>query len=152
MGQPVSLNTEIEIARPPAEVRAVFLDFASWSEWHPDFTITPHAGKAPTELRRGDRLRNNLKGTVFNPVVQENTENLFRWRGSLYGLFVGVHSFHFTPSTATPGGTTLVQDEAFTGVLAFLMKPNSSYGKSTMAAFNKLNEDLKSRVESRNAS
>lgn len=60
----------------------------------------------------------------------------------------GAHFFRFEPSKKTPGGTTFVQGEHFTGALSFLMGETWSYGKSTKAMFEKLNESLKKKMES----
>jgi hypothetical protein len=37
------------------------------------------------------------------------------------GIFIGEHIFRFEPSTKTPGGTTFVQGEKFTGVLSWII-------------------------------
>ncbi len=85
---------------------------------------------------------------VNSVVLQENTPAVFSWRGSFYGLFIGVHQFHFKPSEKIPGGTTLVQKEDFSGILAFLVNENMSSGKKTRANFEALNKDLKAKAES----
>ena len=80
---------------------------------------------------------------------QENTPNLFAWKGSLpLGLFTGEHSFHFKPSEKSSGGTTLVQEEVFEGVFGFLMKEGATSAKKTKGHFEKFNADIKKKAES----
>ena len=66
----------------------------------------------------------------------------------MYGLFTGKHEFFFTPSTKTPGGTTAVQTENFTGLLAFLMAPGWSFRRQTLDNWNAFFADLKKEAES----
>jgi hypothetical protein len=72
---------------------------------------------------------------------------MFQWRGSLWPIFVGDHAWHFKPSAATPGGTTLVQEENFTGLMSFTMKEGSSGEVKTKANFAKFNADIKKKAE-----
>ncbi len=48
----------------------------------------------------------------------------------------------------TPGSTTLVHSEKFTGVLSFLFADGSFAAKKTLLGFEGFNKDLKARVES----
>lgn len=79
-------------------------------------------------------------------IPQENSTASFKWRGSLYGLFVGTHQFIFQPGE-TAGSTMLVQKEDFSGPLAFFMRPGWSAATQTRANFQAFNEDLKAAVE-----
>lgn len=87
------------------------------------------------------------------PVVITNSADEFKWAGKLWnipGLFNGDHYFKFTPSTKTPGGTTFVQGEDFSGILTFLMAEWSSFRASTVKGFEAFNQDLKKRCENEN--
>jgi len=140
--------TQIEIAASPETVRSVFLDWQRYKEWHQAWTFTTHdSTKQPADLKPGDGIKVDLKGTIINPVIVENSPNSFQWRGSLYGFFVGVHQFHFTPSETAPGNTTLVQKEDFGGPLSFLVRPGWSLAKQTQANFEVFNKDLKAAAE-----
>jgi hypothetical protein len=61
---------------------------------------------------------------------------------------MGKHTFSFEPSTTTPGGTTFVQDEEFTGILSILFCEGSAMRKKTQSNFETYNSDIKARVES----
>ena len=63
-------------------------------------------------------------------------------------MFVGEHAFKFKPSESVEGHTTLVQEEVFSGMLAFLVGENWSSGKKTKNNFEGFNRDLKTRAES----
>ena len=79
---------------------------------------------------------------------------MFMWGGSgLLGTFNGDHAFHFKPSTVTPGGTTFVQEEKFTGMLTFVMGENIvargvGFRENTEKGFKRFNADLKKWCES----
>ena len=85
---------------------------------------------------------------------QENSPSCFRWIGELpLGLFSGEHSFHFEPSSETPGGTTFVHQEEFTGLLSFLMggglvARSVGAAEKTKKGFEGFNVDLKAWCES----
>lgn len=80
--------------------------------------------------------------------MQENTPSRLKWRGSLPGIFTGDHVFEFQPSKTTPGSTTFVQYEDFTGLLSFTMKAEKKSGAQNLEGFNAVNRDLKAKVES----
>jgi hypothetical protein len=77
---------------------------------------------------------------------------VFCWRGSIPYIFSGDHSFHFNPSQITPGHTTFVHAEDFSGMLSFLVGPTWSMGKSTRVNYEKFNAELKARVEGKSLS
>ena len=205
MGQQHSISTTIEIASPPDTVRAVvgsifpaslsvhdrmlnvtqFLDWKNYKTWNPNWELTPlePVDRLPTDLQPGDKMKVDMRGTVFRPVVvvscfssstrplvihfqpaahilggntlsngcQENTTNAFKWLGSLYGLFDGQHEFYWKKSDVTPGGTTLVQKEDFTGPLTWFVREGSSGGLQTRGNFEGFNRELKKAAEDRTA-
>ncbi len=68
------------------------------------------------------------------------------------GTFNGNHAFHFTESQITKGATTLVQEEKFSGLLAFTMGDNTAarmagLKEKTAKGFERFNGDLKKWVE-----
>ena len=140
------VQTRQTTAYPPLK-HVQFVDFARYSEWSPRHikSIERPAGK--TIIEPGDKLKVTLEGTSFSPVVLENSESSFKWLGSLPYIFSGTHSFLFQPSKETPGHTTFVDNEDFSGLLSFLML-SPLMGAGTKANFEKFNEDLKKRVES----
>ena len=152
MGGAQSISAEVEIQAPPATVRSVFKDFASYKQWS-SWSIEPidaSAGKPSSELKpEEDRLKVDMKGTVFRPLVKQNSTERFAWEGSLYGLLVGRHEFTWSPSDKTQGGTTLAQKEDFHGVLAFMFAPGWSPRKSTLEGWNEFFADLKKEAEKR---
>lgn len=95
-----------------------------------------------------------LAGDSSNNPPQKNTPEVFVWTGSLPFIFTGTHSFYWTPSKTTPGGTTFTQEEKFTGVLGALLYGESVVARSagrkesTRKGWQGLNEDLKKVVES----
>ncbi|KAK5211511.1 hypothetical protein LTR41_002972 [Exophiala xenobiotica] len=160
------IRSEIEISRPPAEVRSVFFDFPKYPEWHTGFNI---AGSNGPETTKGEKLTVNAGGFKFSPTVvvrgglhsaqehgvvpfadslcKANSTEEFRWLGSIPYIFEGEHYFRFEESKQTPGGTTFIQGEDFSGLLSFLNGPTWSSGKQTLNMFQAFNESLKKRVE-----
>ncbi|SMR48759.1 unnamed protein product [Zymoseptoria tritici ST99CH_1E4] len=118
---PLNIRTTIEIAAPPSEVREKFLDFPSmplWSKQGPVKSVSP---PNPT-VSPGDKLACELNsGTKFTAVAVENTPTILSWRGGLpLGALVGLHYFKFEESSITPGHTTFVHGEDFSGPLVWL--------------------------------
>jgi hypothetical protein len=166
----MAIHTEVEIDRSPEQVRKTvsclphtsitrlsltpslhdqFLDFPSYSTWTHGFikSITP----ADPTVAPGTKLRNVLQGMTISPTIMANSPQEFRWRGVLWGipgLFTGEHQFRFEPSKITPGGTTFVQAEKFSGILTFMIAEGTGFWKSTKEGFEGFNEDLKKRCES----
>lgn len=81
-----------------------------------------------------------------NQHPQNNTPTEFRWFGSLPYIFSGAHYYRFQDSAVTAGHTTLVQGEAFTGALAFMVGEGWKWGKQTREGFEKFNGELRARV------
>ncbi|KAI9148169.1 hypothetical protein HJFPF1_11994 [Paramyrothecium foliicola] len=106
------VSTSIEIAAPPAAVRSVFMNFASYSQWQPGWSITTHdVNKKPSELRASDKLKVTMHGFTHNPTVVDNDEASFSWVGWLPGILKGTHHFRFTPSKINTAHTTFIQEE-----------------------------------------
>lgn len=78
---------------------------------------------------------------------------MFAWTGSLPFIFTGTHSFYWTPSQTTPGGTTFTQEEKFTGLLGGLLYGEGVLARSagmkekTRKGWEGFNADLKKAVE-----
>lgn len=71
----------------------------------------------------------------------------------MLGTFNGNHAFHFTESKVTPGATTFIQEEQFSGLLAFTIGDGvvgNSLGlrEKTRTGFEGFNRDFKKWVES----
>ncbi|KAL4913866.1 hypothetical protein BDW62DRAFT_205128 [Aspergillus aurantiobrunneus] len=163
-----TLTTSIEIAAPPATVRNKFLDFSSIPTYTPNgfvHSIAPtDPAIAPANLKPGDKL-NCAMGygkMKFSPVVVENTGAEFSWKGSVPGVFTGVHAFRFEEIPSPAGSTVeagartkLVHEEVFTGLLSGLMGDGWLGGllgmhEQSKKGFEGFNADFKKWVESSN--
>jgi hypothetical protein len=71
----VHISAEIEINRPPADVRAVFLKFDDWPTWlTTGLTLHPRDKSKPgPELKPGDKMRGDFRGTAIKPKVLVGT-------------------------------------------------------------------------------
>lgn len=68
----VFVTTEIEVTAPPHIVREIFLDFASYPEWHKGRfkSIEVVEQKDKTVVQPGDKLKIELEeGLKFSPVM-----------------------------------------------------------------------------------
>ena len=138
------LHSEIEIEASPEQVWAVLSDLEAYGSWNPFVTDVRGA------VVEGTRLRVRLtppggRGITMKPrVTVAEPARTFEWLGHLgvRGLFDGRHRFELRP-TAT--GTTLIQRETFTGLLASLLM--RVLAEKTTAGFVLMNEALKARVE-----
>lgn len=163
------IHTEVEINCSPEQVRKTvsihhlrsrrgsgntnmpqFLDFPSYSSWPTTFIKSITLANPSNPLEPGARLNVELEGISMTPVLLTNSTEEFKWAGKLWnipGLFNGNHYFKFTPSTKTPGATTFVQGEDFSGILSFMMAEGSSFWTSTKKGFEGFNQDLRKRCE-----
>ncbi|OJJ02133.1 hypothetical protein ASPVEDRAFT_131358 [Aspergillus versicolor CBS 583.65] len=158
------VSTSIEIAAPPTTVREKFLDFPSIPTYSPAGfirSIEPNdASITGKNLKAGDKLEvtAGYGKWKFSPVVEQNTEELFCWRGSVPGIFTGAHIFRFesVSGSDTAGSgvrTRLVHEERFSGLLAGVMGEGylgSWLGmrEDTRKGFESFNVDFKKWVES----
>ncbi|KAJ3578426.1 hypothetical protein NPX13_g2137 [Xylaria arbuscula] len=141
----VSASATIEIARSPAQVRHVFIDFARFHEWcqGPVKAVQTLAPEGRIDI--GDKVKVAFGGGIsVTAEITENSPAEFRWRASLPGLLKAEHSFQFEESKVTPGSTTFVNSESFTGFLS-LLSSGSHDGSSP--GFEKFNQSLKQRAE-----
>lgn len=137
----ISVTTEINA--PVEVVWAQLTDTATFAEWNP---FMPRLDGA---LSKGERLEVRIappgaKGMTFRPTVTAVEEGRrLEWLGRFLvpGLFDGRHSFTLT---ATAEGTSLTQEEVFTGVLVPLL---ASTLTKTESGFQLMNEALKDRAE-----
>ncbi|EAT90315.1 hypothetical protein HBH56_060920 [Parastagonospora nodorum] len=146
----MTITANIEIACPPEFVRAKFLEFPSIPTYHTTFftSITP---QGPLESQQKITVVFVGMGKM-DATILANEPQLFKWAGSIPLLFGGDHSFHFTPSTTTPGGTTFTQDESFYGALGFLMGDGfiarrMGMGEKTARNWEGFNKDFKAWCE-----
>jgi hypothetical protein len=70
----------------------------------------------------------------------------------MMGMFNGEHAFRFMASAVTPGGTTLVHEERFTGAMTWCIGEGAVAGllgvrEKTRLGFEGFNEDLKKVCE-----
>ncbi|MEL7157160.1 MAG: SRPBCC domain-containing protein [Actinomycetota bacterium] len=140
------LHTEITIDATPTEVWAVLTDLASYDSWNP-FVVA-----AEGRVAVGERLVNRLqppggKAQTFKPTVTVvSPPSTFEWLGrlGLPGIFDGRHRFDLTPTA--DGGTHLVHQEFFSGLLVPLLR--SALDGRTRHGFELMNQALKARAES----
>jgi len=130
-----------------------FLNFSQISQYSPKGFIKSITSLSPDgTFNSGDTINVVLAGVGYKMVVLENTPITFCWRGSLYGLFIGDHRFSFTGSKPSPGQTTFIQEENFSGVLGWIMGEGVwaralGMRESTRKNFEGFNEDLKAWSE-----
>jgi len=166
-----ALECKIEIAAPPAAVRAKvsslpsnintlklitseFLNFTETPNWSPNGFIEKVSPIPPsTELRlvRNEPIEVQLAMGTFKSTIVENIDEEFVWRASMPYIFTGTHHFRFTPSS-TPGNTTFTQVEVFTGVLAWVMGDSlvarwMGIREGTRVRWEAFNKDLKAEME-----
>lgn len=144
----LQLKTSIDIDAAPDAVWAVLSDLSAYPTWNP-FIREAHG-----ELAAGERLEVTMhpeggRAMRFRPtVLSAEPGHELRWRGRLVapGLFDGEHRFAIEPTT---GGSRLVQEERFTGVLVPLLA--KGLRTRTLPAFEQMNEALKARAEAASA-
>ena len=143
------LSTTVEIDAPPEAVWTVLTDFDRYDEWNPFMRVhgRPNLGaRLLVELTPPGRRTARFRPTVL--VVDRARE--FRWLGHLAvpGVFDGEHRFALEP---LDGGvrTRFVHSESFSGLLAGGLLRLA--GEATGDGFRAMNDALKARVESSDA-
>ena len=139
------LQAEVEVHGSAEQVWEVLTDFAAYHEWNP--FIVQAAGKAEPgqTLELHMRPAGRRTTTIRPEVLEADPGRTLRWLGRLLvpGLFDGEHRFTITP--AGPGRVRLTQHEQFRGLLAPALL--AMIAKPTLAAFHRMNQALKTRVE-----
>jgi hypothetical protein len=136
-----SVRTQIEIAAPAKEVRAVLLGFDDYPNWNP-FIV-----KVEGPVALGSKVHVTVKPVGKDPlsgdtVVTSLTDTRLAWVGSLAipGVFRGDHEFVIEPRG--PHSTIFYQNEKMSGIIIpfFNTRPEA-------AGFALMNEALKQRAE-----
>jgi hypothetical protein len=142
-------TSRIDIDADPEQVWAVLGDLAAYREWNP--FIVEAEGEARTGTRLVLRMRTGTgRPVTLRPTVLEAQEGRrLRWLGrpGVPGLLDGDHSFTLTELPG--GGTRLVQEETFRGVLVPLLSRTLDHDMAP--AFHAMEQALKRRVEFRAA-
>lgn len=143
----VHLKTTIDIDAAPDAVWDALIDLRSYPDWN------PFIRQASGTLAAGERLELELqpaRGRAMRfrtTVLVAAPGRELSWLGHLLvrGLFDGEHRFSIEQQLA--GGSRLVQEERFTGLLVpFLAR---SLRRGTLPGFESMNEALRERVEAR---
>ncbi len=140
-----TISTETTIDASPETVWRVLTNFARFAEWNP-FMDRAHGLAVVGEHLTIHMQPKGGRGMTFKPrvLVAEPGREL-RWLGKLGpgGLFDGEHVFRLTALPS--GGTGLLQEEHFRGILVGVMGGTL---KRTEESFQELNAALKDRAES----
>ncbi|MGX9885514.1 SRPBCC family protein [Streptomyces sp. NPDC002276] len=141
------ISTSVHIGASPELVWDVLTDFARYPEWNP--YIRALSGEVYVGATLAVRTQ-PAKGRPVNfkarvTTVTEGVE--LRWAGGLPvpGLFGGDHGFTLQPYD---GGTRVVQDERFSGLLIPVM---SGVISRTLENFERMNQPLKAWAEAKSA-
>lgn len=143
----LEIKTKIIINATPDKVWAVLMDFENYPDWNSFVTSISGEPKVGGYIQVGI-VSPEGKHMTFKPVVLSFEHNKeFRWLGKLWfkGLFDGEHTFELKDQGK--GTTVFNHSETFKGMLAGLFKRQLE--NSTRLGFERMNRDLKQRVESK---
>ncbi|MCC2278230.1 SRPBCC domain-containing protein [Streptomyces morookaense] len=138
------IATMVDIAATPARVWEVLTDLPRYPDWN------PFIREASGEIAPGARLRLRMfpvhgRTVTFRPRIRTAVpQRELSWTGRLVlpGLFDGLHRFVLTDLDG--GGTRVVQDEKFTGLLVPAFARTVA---RTTEDFDALNRALRKRCE-----
>jgi hypothetical protein len=139
----VSIETEVVIDSPPANVWKVLTATADYPLWNPEISrlTGPLCEGCVIEFAEGT----GQDAMVFRPVVQAvRPDRELRWKGHVGfpGIFDGEHRFMLE---AAGNGTRFIQGEQFTGILAGTL--TEGIIQSTQDSMRAMNQALKARTE-----
>lgn len=138
------LRTEITIDAPLDAVWDALTDLPGWESWNPSFHDI--RGQIVAGARLSFRVGPDSRMRIRPRVIEVADRRTFAWRGHLFGvpgLFDGEHRFTLAPTAG--GGTHLVQEERFAGVLRKLVLRR--IGNDVAASFAAMNAALKAHLE-----
>jgi uncharacterized protein YndB with AHSA1/START domain len=137
---PVRSRREIEIVAPPEDVWDVLTDFDRWPRWNPEVKSISFDGP----LEPGSLFRWKAgPGKIVSTLEQVDPPRYVRWRGRTMSIGA-IHEWRFEPRD---GGTHVLTEETFSGVLARLLR--RSLQKQLDRALDEGLEHLKREVERR---
>lgn len=139
------IDTAIDIAAPVADVWSVLVDFDRYPEWNP--FVQALTGELAVGAPLTAKLSLGTRPLTIRPrLVAVEPQRELRWLGHLVvsGLFDGEHRFRLEP---TDGGTRLLHDEQFQGLLVAPIL--WLVGDDTRKSFVAMNEALRDRCEGR---
>ncbi|MGK5110838.1 MULTISPECIES: SRPBCC family protein [unclassified Geodermatophilus] len=138
------LIADVDIAATPDQVWRVLTDLAAYPAWNP-FIV-----RAEGVVEPGRRLTLTMQpvggraATLHPRLIEVDVGRQLRWRGTvgIPGLMDAEHTFTLEPRGSD---TRLIQLEEFRGVLVPFLA--ASLDRTTLPAFEAMNEALKSRAE-----
>lgn len=139
------LHTQIDIDATPEAVWNVLTDLDHYSDWNP-FIV-----EASGDVAVGNKLTNRMQApggkamTIKPAVTAVEPAQTFEWLGHLgvRGVFDGRHRFELQATPA--GGTRVMHNEEFQGVLVRFMR--KTLDNQTKSGFEVMNVALKNRAE-----
>jgi len=137
---PVRSKRGIEITAPPEVVWDVLTGFARWPQWNPEVKSLSIDG--PVAPGSEFRWKAGL-GTIVSTLEQVEPPRYVRWRGRTMSIRA-IHEWRLEPRE---GGTAVVTEETFSGLLATLLRRQLQ--KTLDASLDKGLEHLKREAERR---
>jgi len=137
---PVRSKRGIEITAPPEVVWDVLTGFERWPQWNPEVKSLSIDG--PVAPGSEFRWKAGL-GTIVSTLEQVEPPRYVRWRGRTMSIRA-IHEWRLEPRE---GGTAVVTEETFSGLLATLLRRQLQ--KTLDASLDKGLEHLKREAERR---
>ena len=138
------LSAHVDIQAAPERVWEVLTDLAAYPQWNP-FIVRAQGVVGPGRHLTLTMQPVGGRAITLRPrLVEVAVDRTLRWRGKLGipGLMDAEHTFLLQPQA---GGTRLIQQETFRGVLVPFV--STALDRSTLPAFAAMNEALKQRAE-----
>lgn len=142
------VETKIIINASIEKVWNTFMDFEEHSKWNTFLQIPSGKKKVGETIKVAFLSDGKVKMNMSPTVVKVQENDSFEWIGHLgiKGIFDGHHQFRFVDLGNNQ--TEFIHAEDFRGLLIRFMK--KSVIEPTAIQFEKLNENFKSFVESKN--
>ncbi|MBU2646259.1 SRPBCC domain-containing protein [bacterium] len=112
--KPVAANAEIMINAPIKKIWEIQTNLSGWKNWNSDIQSMQVTG----DVGLGTNFTWKAGGiTIESTITEYSPYSKIAWKGKT----IGINAYHTWQFTETENGTLAHTEEAFTGVLAWLM-------------------------------
>ena len=140
------IQTEVDIAAPPAKVWSILTDISKWQEWSP--VINKSTGTATLGSKLDITMIGKTEGTdgprYYPEITKLDEAKALEWKATMMAGFLMTNG-KVLELEATDAGTRLIHKETFSGMMVPMMWKQMKAGVPPI--LNSMNKALKDLAE-----